>query len=80
VRLLLDTHTFLWFMGGNPKLSGHVRQLIEDAETEKLLSIASLWEISIKAGIGKLKLNLTFTEMVEIISMANKRVKSAFDS
>ena len=64
MRLLLDTHTFLWFTGGNPKLSGHARRLIEDAENEKLLSIASLWEMSIKAGIGKLKLNLTFREMV----------------
>jgi len=55
VRLLLDTHTFLWFIGGNPKLSGHARQLIGDVGNERLLSIASLWEMSIKAGIGKLR-------------------------
>jgi PIN domain nuclease of toxin-antitoxin system len=64
VRLLLDTHTFLWFIGGNPKLSSYARQLIEDTGNERLLSIASLWEMSIKASIGKLRLNLTFPDIV----------------
>ncbi len=64
MRLLLDTHTFLWFIGGNPKLSGHARQLIENTENERLISIASLWEMSIKTSIGKLRLNLTFPEMI----------------
>jgi PIN domain nuclease of toxin-antitoxin system len=64
VRLLLDTHTFLWFIGGNPCLSGYARQLIEDTGNESVLSIASLWEMSIKTSIGKLRLNITFQEMV----------------
>lgn len=64
MRLLLDTHTFLWFICGNPKLSGYARQLIEDTGNERLLSIASLWEMSIKVSIGKLRLKLTFPEMV----------------
>lgn len=64
MRLLLDTHTFLWFIEGNPQLNGHARQLIEDIENERLLSIASLWEMSIKASLGKLKLKLTFPDMV----------------
>ncbi|MEA1969887.1 MAG: type II toxin-antitoxin system VapC family toxin [Thermodesulfobacteriota bacterium] len=64
MRLLLDTHTFLWFINGNPKLSGHARQLIENIENKRMLSIASLWEMSIKASIGKLRLNLTFPEMI----------------
>jgi PIN domain nuclease of toxin-antitoxin system len=64
MKLLLDTHTFLWFTGGNLKLSTHVRQLIENTENERLLSIASLWEMAIKASIGSLRLNLTFQEIV----------------
>ncbi len=64
MRLLLDTHTFLWFIDGNPKLSGHARQLIEDAGNERLVSVASLWEMSIKASIGKLKLDIIFPKMV----------------
>lgn len=63
MRLLLDTHTFLWFISGNPKLSDHARQLIEDLSNERLLSIASLWEMSIKASIGKLRLDLPFARI-----------------
>nr|VFK79635.1 MAG: PIN domain nuclease, a component of toxin-antitoxin system (PIN domain) [Candidatus Kentron sp. SD] len=64
MKFLLDTHIFLWFIGGNPKLSVLLRQLIEDPNNEKFLSIASLWEMSIKAGIGRLRLDLTFPEIV----------------
>ena len=64
MKLLLDTHTFLWFTGGSPKLSDHARRLIENIENEKMVSIASLWEMAIKAGIGRLKLDLSFPEIV----------------
>jgi len=64
VRILLDTHTFLWFIGGNPKLGNYARQVIENTENERLLSVVSLWEMSIKASIGKLRLNLTFPEIL----------------
>jgi PIN domain nuclease of toxin-antitoxin system len=65
VRLLLDTHTFLWFIGGSSKLSGEARRLIEDPGNERFLSVASLWEMAIKVSIGRLKLALSFTELVE---------------
>ncbi len=55
MKLLLDTHTFLWFIGGDPKLSRYVRQLIEDFSNKRWLSIASLWEMSIKVSLGKLR-------------------------
>jgi PIN domain nuclease of toxin-antitoxin system len=64
VKILLDTHTFLWFISGNPQLSDYARGLIEDLSNERLLSIASLWEMSIKASIGKLNLSLPFTKIV----------------
>jgi PIN domain nuclease of toxin-antitoxin system len=54
MRLLLDTHAFLWFFIGSPSLSVKARALIEDDSNEKFLSIGSLWEIAIKASIGKL--------------------------
>lgn len=44
MRLLLDTHTFLWFIEGNLNLSNAARNLIEDQGNQRLLSIASLWE------------------------------------
>ncbi len=64
MRLLLDSHTFLWFIRGDPKLSGHAREEIESAENERLLSTASLWELSIKASLGKLRLTMPMTELV----------------
>jgi PIN domain nuclease of toxin-antitoxin system len=44
MRLLLDTHTFLWFIEGNLNLSNVARNLIEDQGNQRLLSIVSLWE------------------------------------
>ena len=57
MRLLLDTHILLWVMQGAPALSREARRLITAAD-EVLVSSVSLWEISIKAGTGKLKVDL----------------------
>lgn len=65
MRIILDTHTFLWFIGGSDRLSGYARSLIEDLTNEKFLSVASLWEMAIKKSLGRLKLDLSFPEMVE---------------
>jgi PIN domain nuclease of toxin-antitoxin system len=56
MTVLLDTHTFLWFCQDDPLLSKAAKTLIEDPSNRKLVSIASCWEIAIKAGLGKLKL------------------------
>jgi PIN domain nuclease of toxin-antitoxin system len=54
LRLLLDTHTFLWFVGGHRELSPRARQLIDDTANETWLSIVSVWEIAVKVSIGKM--------------------------
>lgn len=54
--LLLDTHAVLWFFWDDARLSGRAKTLMEDADNRKLVSIASCWEIAIKAGLGKLDL------------------------
>jgi PIN domain nuclease of toxin-antitoxin system len=56
MKVLLDTHAFLWFIGDAPELSEYARDLIEDDDTDLLLSTASLWEMAIKYSIGKLQL------------------------
>ena len=56
MRLLLDTHTFLWYVAGDDQLSRKARDLISDLENDVLLSVGSLWEIVIKLRLGKLKL------------------------
>jgi PIN domain nuclease of toxin-antitoxin system len=57
VKLLLDTHTLLWFALGEASLSATARQLIEDAAHIKFVSPASYWEIAIKISIGKYALH-----------------------
>ena len=65
MRLLLDTHTFLWFVNDNPKLSDRLKDLIEDTSNVSYLSVASLWEMSIKFNLGKLTLDPNYEEFVE---------------
>ena len=54
MRLLLDTQIYLWFLADSRKLSKGARAMIADAD-EVFISAASIWEASIKAGIGKLQ-------------------------
>ena len=49
MKLLLDTHTFLWADMDPDRLSAQVRSLLANPENERLLSSASLWEIQIKS-------------------------------
>jgi PIN domain nuclease of toxin-antitoxin system len=64
MRLLLDTHSFLWFIDGSSQLSTRARQLIEDMANERFLSVASLWEIAIKTSVGKLSLGQPFAALI----------------
>ncbi|MFN4871353.1 MAG: type II toxin-antitoxin system VapC family toxin [Pseudanabaena sp.] len=64
MKLLLDTHAFLWFIEGNQNLSLTAQNAIESPTNQRYLSIASLWEIAIKVSIGKLEIGMTLTELV----------------
>ncbi len=64
MKILLDTHAFLWFIEDSPKLSIEARSAIEDGFNEPLLSVASLWEMAIKVSIGKLDLKKPFETFV----------------
>jgi PIN domain nuclease of toxin-antitoxin system len=54
VKLLLDTHVFLWWILDDPHLPQHVRGIISDSGNELYFSAASCWEIAIKAGLGRI--------------------------
>ena len=56
MRLLLDTHIFLWFISGDARLSASLKQMICDLDNEVYLSVVSIWEVIIKHGLGKLPL------------------------
>lgn len=56
MKVLLDTHTFLWWITDHPKLPSRVREIIGDGNNELFVSAASGWEIAIKAKLGRLQL------------------------
>jgi PIN domain nuclease of toxin-antitoxin system len=56
MRLLLDAHTFLWFVWDDEQLTRHAQALIQQSENQKYISAATYWEIAIKVSIGKLDL------------------------
>jgi PIN domain nuclease of toxin-antitoxin system len=66
VQLLLDTHIFLWLVKGSPRLTPKTKALIHSAETV-FVSSATIWEIAIKAQLGKLRADLD--EVIEQIQV-----------
>jgi PIN domain nuclease of toxin-antitoxin system len=57
MRILLDTHIYLWWLTDSPKLSSAIKQKIETA-TEVYISSASIWEAGIKISAGKLEADI----------------------
>ena len=62
MRLLLDTHTFLWAVSGDPRLSQRAHEAFREAENELYLSAISYWEVIIKQQIGKLPLSTDWVQ------------------
>lgn len=71
MRLLLDTHVMLWWALGDEQLSTAGRALIGDERNECLVSVASLWEVSIKSRLGRgLPVGITGVRYSELIDEA----------
>ena len=64
MKILLDTHTFIWYATGDKRLSKEAISLIESSE-QKLLSAASIWEMAIKVSVGKLHFKKPFEEIIK---------------
>jgi PIN domain nuclease of toxin-antitoxin system len=56
VKLLLDTHAFLWWVEGTPALGRRARAAVANPDNDVFVSIASCWEMAIKRSLGKLRL------------------------
>ena len=56
MRVLLDTHVFLWWNEASPKLSKRALRILADPANSLVLSVASAWEIAIKTQAGKLRI------------------------
>ncbi|MFN4261029.1 MAG: type II toxin-antitoxin system VapC family toxin [Gemmataceae bacterium] len=57
MKLLLDTHTFLWLVEGSPSLSPAAQAALADSANVLFFSVASIWELAIKIGNKKLVLS-----------------------
>ena len=64
MKLLLDTHIFIWWAGDPSKLSSQALALLQDGTNTLLLSVVSVWEMQIKRQLGKLKLNLPLQDLI----------------
>lgn len=62
MKLLLDTHALLWWLGDGARLGQHARSQISDPENTILISVTSLWEIVVKVRVGKLQADIAEIE------------------
>ncbi|WP_309712840.1 type II toxin-antitoxin system VapC family toxin [Armatimonas sp.] len=65
MKLLLDSHTFLWAIQEPEELSESAKIALQDAHNTLLVSLATLWEIQIKSDLGKLKLTIPLQQMLQ---------------
>ena len=72
MKLLLDTHTFIWWDSEPQRLSQRVLNMCQDTQNVLLVSVASLWEMQIKLQLGKLKLHKPLEELVSGQQEINK--------
>jgi PIN domain nuclease of toxin-antitoxin system len=65
MKLLLDTHIYIWLTENNPQLSSMLRMFIEENANEKYISLVSFYEIAIKVKIGKLKMSKSIRACID---------------
>jgi PIN domain nuclease of toxin-antitoxin system len=64
MRVLIDTHVFIWWTGESNQLSSLARDTLIDPQTELLVSTASVWEMQIKVSLGKLSFQTALPELI----------------
>ena len=65
--MLLDTHTLIWFLNDDAKLSKNAKTIIEDGD-DLFISIISIWEMAIKISVGKLNIDIDFANLPQILT------------
>lgn len=67
MNILLDTHALIWFLNGDSQLSDKAKTEIENIDNDKIISIASIWEIAIKISLNKFRFDKGFKKLFELI-------------
>jgi PIN domain nuclease of toxin-antitoxin system len=80
MRYLLDTHTLIWHLEDSPRLPQKMRKIINNSNGRIYLCSASLWEIAIKVGIGKLEFSFTFEELLDKVQNGDYNVLQIKDA
>ncbi|MEH2094069.1 MULTISPECIES: type II toxin-antitoxin system VapC family toxin [unclassified Nostoc] len=78
MKFLLDTHTLLWYLLGDPNLAIKVKDII-DTKDNLYFSIVSLWEIAIKINIGKLKIHRSIEDLFKELQYINIQILPIID-
>ena len=65
MRILVDTQAFIWFVEDDKQLPAKIKIELEDIDNSIVISIASLWEMTIKLSLGKLQIGCLIEEMIE---------------
>jgi len=65
MRILIDTQAFIWFVEDDKQLPEEIKTKLEDLDNSIIISIASLWEMTIKMSLGKLHLGCNIQEMID---------------
>lgn len=73
MNLLLDTHTLLWFLSGDQRIPLQTVATVADRRNNCYVSMASLWEVSIKIALGKLSLDFPFSEFPQKLELIDFR-------
>jgi len=72
VKIILDTHTFLWYVAGDAQLSNQAKSYIDNRDNMRYVSVATLWEIAIKYSIGKLTLKEPYEILIPRLLQVNQ--------
>ncbi len=67
MKLLLDTHVLIWFAHNHANLPTSIKQLIENKQNTRFVSMGTFWEMSIKMALGKLHLAMSLQEFYDLI-------------
>ncbi len=79
MKLLLDTHTFIWWDTNPQQLSPHALALCRNPENQLILSVVSIWEMVIKIQIGKLQFARPLAEMIADQQKTNRMILLSVD-
>ena len=74
MNVILDTYILLWFLSGDKKLSQKQKSIITDVQNTKFVSIATIWEVALKANNGKLDLDVSLKKFVESVYENNFQI------